>query len=302
MGSPFGVELPENLGQNSADTTNLGTSDLAPGTAASDNAPDASADTNFKEVSKSETTRDILDLDKLERFRFGGRELTPKELKAATLRLEDYTRKTQEVAETRKYAENFVYDLQKIVKNPNLLSEMKRIYPAQYVKAAEEILRSRKAEIASPQAKPQQHNSQPTADPRLEELLQWKQSQESHQYQMTVQKYQADFDRQFDSLSKKYPGADPEVVNSRAIVLSERNTEITPKVLEALFKQHNDQMVERDNNRLKTRVDEQRKANAQGRGVGAGGGTPGSAPIKAKNLKEAKARMLADIEAGRLSK
>ena len=45
---------------------------------------------------------------------------------------EDYTRKTQEIAQERRYFANLDADLEKVRNNPSLAEEFKRIYPEQY--------------------------------------------------------------------------------------------------------------------------------------------------------------------------
>jgi hypothetical protein len=73
--------------------------------------------------------------------------LTPKDLKNSYLMREDYTRKTQEVAEARKYVDNFKYDLQSLVKQPSLMGQFEKVYPKEFVQLAKEILSISKPRI-----------------------------------------------------------------------------------------------------------------------------------------------------------
>jgi hypothetical protein len=300
---PFGVELPEKYGgtaPNPVEKSSVESVDTETPTSTVPGGEAPDTETSLSEAAAPEATREIVDLDKLERFRFGGKELTAKELRNATLMREDYTRKTQEVAEARRYADNFPIDLEKVVRNPKLLSELKRIYPADYVKVAERLIKANSTTAPNPSDGKTQ--VAPEVMSKIEEIQSRLDTWDNQQRELQVQRLQSDLDKQFDTMSKKYPNAIPEVVNSRAIVVAENNHEITPKVIETLFKQHDDEMKKRVQSITKTRVEEQRKVNAQGRGIGAGGGTPGHAPKQAKTMKEAKAQMFADIAAGTFSR
>jgi GTP-dependent phosphoenolpyruvate carboxykinase len=64
---------------------------------------------------------DLTDLDSVDRFRFAGREWTRDELQKSILMQNDYTRKTQEISETRKYYEHLQSDLPKVLRDPSRL-------------------------------------------------------------------------------------------------------------------------------------------------------------------------------------
>jgi len=296
---PFGVDLPENLGTespSSAPETGQG----AP-SESGDRAPEIQQD--LREDSKSEATREekIADLDKLQRFRFEGREWDPKSLKSAILAHADYTRKTQEVAEARKYADNFDADLAKVVENPNRLAEMRQIYPAVYVQMAERYL-AKLRESGNSGVQPQNRDVQ-SADQdlrrELQELKQWRDAQEAEKTELRVQQIQATLDRQFESLAKKYEFADPVVVNQWALSASERGIKITEKVLDTLFKQHNDQVQKRYEQIYRAKVDKQKQAGSKARDMAGGGDAVGSAPKTARTIREATKQWLADLDGAR---
>lgn len=310
MGDPFGVKLPENLSaeapaESSAPETDSGTEISLP--SHGDLAPevDDRSQKVSSEASRPETTAERLaDLDKLERFRFEGREWTRKDLQNAILRQEDYTKKTQEVAEQRRRVEennkfvlNFPIDLPKVVKDPSLMSQLAKHYPPEYVKIAQAIV----ARAAARQDGKGPAGNQPTVQQDqalrddLEEVKSWIQGQNVERERAAVTQTEMWLDRQFEKLSPKFKFADPEVVNSRLIALNERGTAITPEVIENVFKQHDEQVQGRYKELSKTKVDKQREVNAKGRDIGRGGGTPGRAPVVPKNLKEARAAMDAEI-------
>jgi hypothetical protein len=79
-----------------------------------------------------EAAPELVDLDTMDKFKFGGREWTPKELEAAYMRQQDYSRKTQEIAQERKYYDNLPYDLDMVKNNPALVNQFKQVYPAKF--------------------------------------------------------------------------------------------------------------------------------------------------------------------------
>lgn len=288
---PFGVELPENLGVTSTEQQ-----DTAPSgdTAPAGDTP--SGEQNFsKAESKPETIQDVLDLDKLDRsFRFNGREWTAKDLRNAYMMREDYTRKTQELAEARKYAENFDVDLQKVLRDPRLIGEMKKVYPRHYVEIAERWLGNRGGQQSTPTAGAQQPNeSQAEYERRIAELegriAEWDKSQQ----QAEIAQIEAWLNNQYEALGKKYQFANAEVVTARAEVLSKSGTKVTDKVLDKLFKASHDEMKSRWEKHYQTKVQEQLKTGVKGKDVGPGGGVPGQAPKGLKTMKDAKEAMLA---------
>src|SRR3954464_16064772 len=77
-------------------------------------------------------TPEMVDLESLEKFRYAGREMTPKELQQAVMLQSDYTRKTQQLAEERKYYDNLSADLSAVAQNPQLAAKFKEVYPEKF--------------------------------------------------------------------------------------------------------------------------------------------------------------------------
>lgn len=238
------------------------------------------------ESTQPEATKDILDLDKLERFRFNGREWNPKDLKNAYLMREDYTRKTQELSEARKYADNFEHDLAKVWEDRNLLSEMKKVYPASYVAIAEKLLSQGHPQ---PQSAPQQSTGQMPDEiaqrlqPIEQKFAQWEKAQQEAE----TKKISSWLDNQFTSLSKKYPYANDLAVTALAETAYRNGEKITEATLEKLFKSENEKLKSRYDEMYKSKVEEQLTAGKKATDIGAGGGVPGQAPKQIKSFKEA---------------
>lgn len=280
---PFGVELPENLGQTTTEES-APQQDLSP--------EEGKVST---ESSQPETAKELLDLDKLERFRFEGREWSPKDLKNAYLMREDYTRKTQELSKARQYVDNFEVDLQTVINDPSRIAEFRAVYPAQYVKLAEQVLSRLGGERSA-----QQVNSNPNdelskrfsqIENKLSKIDQW----EEQQRQQEVRNIESWLDNQYAVLSKKYDKADPEVVTARAQVISDNGHKVDEKVLEKLFEKHHKEVSERWDKSYKETVKKQLEAGSKSKDIGAGGGTPGGAPRTARTIKEATKLALEDL-------
>lgn len=319
-GQPFaGVDLDAKLSETTSApevSDGGGTTDKAP-EVSNTGTPEKPDQENLDKPS-IEAKPEIPDLDKLERFRWKGKDLTRDELEKAYLRHEDYTRKVSQVSEQRKYAENFEYDLAKVVENPALLGEMKKVYPAQFVKIAESVLNrlpSKRDEVASaPNDLPNQNFESEKitsleaqlqrALEQVEELTGWRSGIDAQVQQANLAKAEAQIDQWFDKFGKKYPEADPEIVNAKAIYLSEQLKEsgkpFTETELEKLFKAEHERLEARYAERYRTQIEKQKAAASKGQDMGAGGGVPSAPAKQAKTLKEATKLMLDDLESGRV--
>lgn len=306
MGEGFaGVDLDtvlsnaEPVGDNTSDTSQVdGKSDGAPRS-------------GTQEAEGREAPRDnILDLDKLERFRFENRELTPKELKRAFLRQEDYSRKTQELSKEREsveqskqefnwYAKNFQADLPRVLKNPALLKEMAKHYPEEFVQRASEIVKSlgqRGTESSAPKA-----DDNPLAR-EIEAIKEWKGDVEAQIQQANAAKADALLETWFGSCEKKYPEAEivvcTEIARQLATKLEAQRPpqQFTQEHLERIFKADHESREAKYAKKYRAKVEEQKGASSKAKDTGAGGGTPGHAPVKARTIKEATAQYLKDLE------
>lgn len=279
---PFGVELPDSFEKEEKVEEKAVEEKVA------------AAEPNGKslDLTGTETPKEILDLDKLERVKWGGKEWSIEDLQKATLRQEDYSRKTAELAETRKYADNFASDLQTVIQNPQRLDEFRKIYPKQYVDAAEKVLASRKEDAPKSTSE-----APPLRDPRVDELQSKISAWEQSQYKAEVEKINSWLDNQFDTLSKKYTYADREVVLARAQVISDQGHQVTDKVLDKLFKENDAEVKTRWDKMYKEKATKQLETGAKSKDIGAGGGIPGAAPRGFKTIKEATKAFLDDIKA-----
>jgi len=293
MAGPFGVELPENLGQ--APEQNAAPQHGSP----EGSAPEGNKSlegTNQNTQTPAEKAQELADLDKLEKFRFKGREWTRKEFEDGHLRQQDYTRKMQTLSEKTKFVENFPHDLRTVIADRSKLSDLERIYPKEFVAHAKEILAAYPAK-AEPQG--QQLTSKPEVpeefrkefDAMKASVAEWQQERERTE----IEQNQKWLNNQFDSLSKKYSHAHSEVVYARAESAARQGVQITADVLDKLFKACNDEMKKRSDELYKDKINQQLKAGKEAKDVGAGGDLAGGAPKNYKTIKDATAGFLADI-------
>lgn len=251
-----------------------------------------------EKLQKNPDLEDIVDLGKLPKFKWNGKTLTAKELQAMAMMQSDYTKKTQEISQSKKYYENLYYDLENVKKDPKLASEFKRVYPKSFHSYLDHALSSvpQPAEDtnAAQQQKAVEEKKVEPVDPRLDEMYNFYKEQRLASSQEKV-------DALFDRLTSKYPDADEAKIISRVqtlIDLSKREPDKYQRpddaAIEKLFKQEHEGFQSKVKEQVSRMLDEQRKANARGRGPLAGGATPGQAPKMPKTIKEATELALAD--------
>lgn len=252
-----------------------------------------SPDTTSQETSSApqgEQLPSIADLDKMDRFKFDGREMTREELKSSYLRQQDYTRKTQELAEQRrafeqdrKFYENLNADLRMVQQNPALANEFIKIYPQRFHSALRDVLNG--GQPASTQ-QTQQQNRGPDVD-----MMSRMANLEKFYHDQEVSKNETQINGTIDKMSSKYPDAIPELVIGRVfeaytqMLKNDPQAKLTSQMWEDTFKSVDSFMKDRVNTMYKSKQQEQLKANKRSGDVSAGGGTVGRAPQKFKDLK-----------------
>lgn len=306
MSGPFGVDLPDNLNSLSTESAPEvssagGSTDKAPTVESQETATPQTTDSLDKPQ-----TPEMVELDKLERFRFQGRDMTPKELRDQIMMRDAFTRNSQQVAEARKYADNFAADLAVVIENPERLEEMRRLYPPDYIKAAERALAREKqrSEGHSEQAEYALPEEVTRRLEKLDELTQWKATVDERVQQANEARSDQELESWFTNCAKKFESADMDVVNVKALALAEQleaqGKKFSEKDLEKLFKADHDFREKKFEERYSQRFKTQKAAATKATDMGAGGGVPSTPALKPRTMKEATAQALADAEAGRL--
>lgn len=245
-----------------------------------------------------------IEIDSLDRYRYKGQNL--KDWESGFMRQQDYTQKTQHIAQERKYYDNLSYDLETVRSNPQLAEQFKSIYPEKFHGYLRYVLEN---SAGTPQQRPNggnQASQYARLDPATEERIKRIESSYLEKEKAAIT---AELDSKFKTLSQKYPFADEESVVVRAQTLLSKmkeadplnqNLKISDKQWDALWKAQHDRNHQLADAQYKKQVKSQVQANQKGSGGGKGGGIPGQAPRQFKTIKEATEQALADAEAGNI--
>ena len=277
-----------------------GNGDLAPDSAAA--APESS---------------NIYDLSKAEKVLWDGKETPVEELRKQFLRQQDYTKKTQAIAEerrrfeeerrtfiqqqeeTEKYNSNLDADIQNVLRDPSLEAKFREIYPQKYHAVLEKALNKEFGDVSSP------NRSQTVLEKRLEAI-----ERRAHQsdlerqqklFENDVATNAAVLDSAINKLSAKYPHADEDSVLARAehmatFIKKDQNfNDNFSQLMEKLYKENHQFHEKRYQQKYKQKVESQKQANTRGRDIGRGGATPATAPTKLK-LKDVKNHILGQLD------
>lgn len=284
----------------------------------------SSQDTGTKEQSSDQTTQEIIDIASLQKFRFKDREYTPKDLEGDLLRQRDYTKKTQELAKEREtyaqhqkeqeFHDNLKIDLQAIVENPNLIHKFLEVYPAKFHSYLDLLPQNTLNQIQTQnQGSAPQQPHQSYVDPTLarevygikQMLAQREQLEKQTAFESDSKTKEAQLDAIDARCQQSYKHADPETVLAKFEWLNNSGKLGDPKdenymqhvsqVYERLWKMDHEKNVARFEEYRTEQAKEQKRANAQGRDMGAGGGIPSQAPQKMK-LKDVKNHILSTLE------
>ncbi len=252
------------------------------------------------ELTPSEEQALVTELEKLDKFKFQGQELTAKDLEKMILRQKDYTQKTQGLAEERKaietekqerkFYENLYYDLQSVKSNPQLIQEFIKTYPEKFHGYLKEVLK----ESSPTQGLQQQQEQKPQYDidqmSRIQKLENFYNQQQEMIQQQEVAKTETAINQKIDELSKKYPDALPELAIGKVFEvynkLQATGGKLSDADWESAFKSSDEQIKNLVKSRYGEMVKKQTQANAKARDVDSGGGTVGRAPHKFSSLKE----------------
>jgi hypothetical protein len=278
-------------------------------------APDSASSTESNEAANSESN--VFDLTKANKFLWEGKEMTPEELRKAMLRQQDYTKKTQAHAEERrkfeeerrsfiqqqeekqKFDSNLDADIQNVLKNPTLADKFKEIYPESYHRFLDQALNKtfgdqndpkRNESILEQRLKTIENNFQQQNMERARQAFETEVSKNSEILESSIQR-----------LSNKYPLADEDSVLARSehmaagIKKDENFNDNFFKTMEKLYAENHKFHESRYREIYKEKVEKQKQKNSQGRDIGRGGATPGTAPQKMK-LKDVKNHILANLE------
>jgi len=226
----------------------------------------------------------VLDLDSVDKFKFNGREWTPKDLKSAYMMQSDYTRKMQEISQDRKYSDNLSHDLSAVLSNPAMAEQFKKIYPQKYHSVLDNLL-----EKAGHKPGGERTGAPDPVMQRLEMV-------EKQFFEREVAAAQAEIDATFKSMNDKYPYADEALVIAQAQSLLEKGEQLSKATYDTLFKTSHERNQTRLEQIYSKKVGEQKKANSMAKDMASGGGTLGKAPTQFKTIQEATSALAREFE------
>ena len=254
----------------------------------SESAPSSEAAPDPSSAPQSQAEQ-IADIDGMQKFRFGGKEWTPKEFQGAYMMQADYTRKTQQLAEERKYYDNLTADLDAVKGNPALAAKFKEIYPSKfhsylgYVSPATPQPQQGQNQNGQPQ-----YNNDPAFMNRFQAL-------EADMNSRKVAAINAELDSRFKVLSEKYPFADEEAAIARAQAAHAKGIPLNDKTWDQIWKAVSDKNELVFKKYGAAQVNKQKTANQKGKDGASGGGIPGQAPRQPRTIKEASKFALEDM-------
>lgn len=255
---------------------------------------------------KEDSDSSPLTLDSVDKFVFQGHEYTPEELNRAMLRMNDYTKKTQEISAEKKYFENLPADLEHIRGNPHLADQFKKIYPPKFHRYVDLILQNQESgkdeddsgnnvERMLPKSVIDKLKKLDQMEDKLAEIMNKTQSQETAYFEKQV-------DSIFAKFSDKYPYAVEDTVLNQAQALLDANDgnprfKLTEAAWERIFKGVNDKYQKHFETKYRSQIESQVKKSEKASDSGPGGSAPGRGPSGPRTFAEATEMAIQDLKA-----
>lgn len=240
------------------------------------------------EASEQPNAQEPLDLDSVQKFRFAGKEWTPKDFQGAYMMQADYTRKTQQLAEERKYYDNLSADLESVKRDPRLAENFKSIYPKKFHNYLGYV-----ANASQPAQRSPQESQNPGIPSDLEDRFK---RMESHYQTQTQQAAEAQVEASCQKFGEKYSTVKGPYEALALGMLSNRldqikqddpNGKLSDSDWDSAYKQVHEQNQKMAKDIYAKQVANQKNINNKAKDVASGGGTPGQAPKTARTIKAA---------------
>lgn len=255
-----------------------------------------SADEALNVDSQTETEQQepqITDLDKLEKFKWGGNEYSPKDLTNLVMMRSDYTRKTQELAKERQFVESFASDISFLKDNPSQISKFKEIYPEKYHAYADMVLKNMGIEQKQPDP----------YDDRISKMESFMSEYQKEKYDAEVKAQEAFIDSELSKATSKYKDllnhpTIEERFKTDVINLAERALNDGIKLDSKTWGKISDAVASNLKEVFGAKradiIGSQSRANKMARESAPGGGIVGQPPRKFKSIRDATEQFLKD--------
>lgn len=230
-----------------------------------------------------QSAESVVDLDSAAKVKFGGKEYTPsqfKEWQSGYMRQQDYTKKTQDVAQESKYWTNLGADLDKVKGNPQLVEQFKQIYPQKFHSYLKTM------GLETPPVTKVEGLPDDVAK-RFLDVESKLQRQEQAAQQREVAALEQKLEVIGETMTKKYPFASEQEALSVAEMLAAGGQELDQKAWEEVYKTIHSRNEQLAMGQIQAKQKTQTVANKKARDTSAGGGIPGQAPANYRSIKEA---------------
>jgi hypothetical protein len=270
---PFGVELPENFSSPAESTSDA-------------TAPESNLASERNTETREPESKPI-ELDSLQSFRYKGKDYTQKDVEALLARESEPRQSGDSQSYSRQdFEANYASDLAAVRNDPARLGEFAAIYPREYVVRAIAEINQQKSESSSrPNVGdlPKEYLDRFDKYDRL--FASVEQAAQDHQ----VATQMAQLDSWHSKLEKKFPDADPKVVDSLALALNEKGFKIDEKLMEKLYKRDHEERESYYAKKYRQKAEAQLSTNKRSRDIAPGGEPLGSGKAAPKTIKQATA-------------
>lgn len=254
---------------------------------------------------EQKTAEELADLAKLGRFKFEGQEMSYDDLKRAYLRQQDYTRKTQALADERKFIDNLRYDLDQVKRDPRLIAQFKQIYPEKFHSYLAFVQNS----MQSVEPPTTGHQSSVELPPEILERIA-KQEEMLNQVVSESRESQTEalnsmFSTIEDGVKKQFPRADmvhvygaiSDYLESEGLTAKEllKNRAATERMFGQFAKASHDAVMKQFKDWQQSELEKIKATNKKAGDIGPGGGTPSQGPKKYRRLSDVQDDILADL-------
>ena len=244
----------------------------------------------------------VVDLDSVQKFRFAGREWTPKDFQGAYMMQSDYTRKTQQLAEERKYYDNLSADLESVRNDPRLADKFKSIYPKKFHNYLGFINSGTPPAQQTQQPGGQPEQSKPNVDPEfLERFNRVETAYKTQAQQAADAQVEANcqkFGEKYSSVKGLYESLALNLLSTRLDNLkrSDPDAVLSDKDWDAAYKQVHENNLKVSKDLYSKQVKQQKETNQRAGDVAQGGGIPGQAPKNPRTIREATRLAMTELE------
>jgi hypothetical protein len=225
----------------------------------------------------------VVDLDALDKFKYQGKEWTPEELHAAMLRQQDYTKKTNQIAQERKfysvempkYIDNLAFDLENVKANPEMADKFREIYPPVFHRMLDRVLESSGNNQASSSDAPTGDETKVIRNLQAKVSFLEKKLGKVDELEKGLEADKMSYwdkytDKLYTDYSQKYPLASEDTVTALALTAKDKGYQITEGMIEKLFRQDHERRegisATRHKERVRQQVEKSKKAKDSGQG------------------------------------